>query len=366
MSKVLKSEVQTDEITAEISRFFDYEFSGKTEFEVPQISPIDRQLMEDFSIGVIVGPSGTGKSSMLAEFGQEEELVWDPNKAVCSHFESSEDAQERLSAVGFNTVPSWMKPHHVLSNGEQFRANLARRLKSNAVVDEYTSVIDRNVAKSCSVATRRYVDKTGLKNVVFATCHYDIIEWLEPDWVFDTATGVVTTRGSLRRPEVKLEILPCTTKAWDYFRHHHYLTGDINKGARCWVAVWDGNLVGFSANISYPSGTVKNAWRGHRTVILPDFQGMGFGTRMSEAVAEMFIQQGKRYYVKTAHPRLGEYRNASPKWKPTSHHMKNRSKGYARQMTKENKTKREESLRSEELLARHKDRLCFAHEYVGG
>jgi GNAT superfamily N-acetyltransferase len=296
----------------------------------------------------------------------EEEVSWNPDEAVCSHFESADDAQERLSAVGFNTIPSWMKPFHVLSNGEQFRANLARRLKDGAVIDEFTSVVDRNVAKSCALATRRYIDEHGLKNVVFATCHYDIIEWLQPDWVFDTSTGDITTRGSLRRPSIELEILPCSIEIWSKFRNHHYLTGDINKGARCWIAVWDGIPVGFSAVIPFPSGSVRNGYRGHRTVILPDFQGMGIGVRLSDAMGEIHIREGKRYFSKTAHPRLGEYREASPKWRATAHNRKDR-KDYDRNYTSNNlpNPRKENSKYSKDLLDIHKDRLCYAHEYIG-
>ncbi len=354
----MKSKVKLDDITREISRSFDYEFDGQTEFTPPTISAIDRTSVigEEWSIGLIVGPSGSGKSTMLKEFGNEEQIQWEGDKAVCSHFKDTEDAQERLCAVGFNTIPAWMRPFHLLSNGEQFRANLARRLQDNAVIDEFTSVVDRNVAKSCSLATRRYIDQKGLKNITFATCHYDIVEWLQPDWVFDTATGSVTTRGSLQRPEISVEVIPCNVKAWELFRNHHYLSGDINKGSRCFLAVWNDVPVGFGAVIALPSGTLKNAWRGHRTVILPDFQGMGIGVRLSDCIGEIMMSEGKRYFSKTAHPRLGEYRQSSLKWRGTSHNLSDR---------KDYMTNRSDTKYSNALKTKHKDRLCYAHEYIG-
>lgn len=361
--------VNTDEITNEISRVFDYEFDGVTTFEAPSITSLDREMLigDTFSIGLIVGPSGSGKSTLLRDFGIEEHIEWYPDKAVCSHFKDAEDAQERLAAVGFNTIPAWLRPYHVLSNGEKFRADLARKLKDGAVVDEFTSVIDRNVAKAASVAIRRYVDQKGLKNIVFAGCHYDIIEWLQPDWVFDTVTGSVTTRGSERRPEVVLEILPCTTDAWALFRDHHYLSGDINKSSRCWIAVWNGEPVGFSANLALPSGSLQNAWKGHRTVILPDYQGMGFGVRMSEGIAEIFLAEGKRYFTKTAHPRLGEYREASPKWRGTSHNKKSRQDYAGKAGSVDPSTHAPSPGRkySAELMQKHMNRVTYAHEYIG-
>ena len=177
-------------------------------------------LGDDWKIGLIVGPSGSGKSTLLREFGEEQNIEWDSNKAVCSHFNDATDAEERLSSVGFNSIPSWMRPYHVLSNGEQFRADLARRIEDGAIIDEYTSVVDRNVARSCSVAVKKYIDKKGLKNIVFATCHYDIIEWLEPDWIYDTVSQTIDSRRLLRRPDIEVEVLPCTVKAWEMFRNH--------------------------------------------------------------------------------------------------------------------------------------------------
>ena len=355
-----KITVTPDDITTEISRMFDYQFDGTSYFEPPTISPIDmiNIIGNEFSIGLIVGPSGTGKSTLLETFGKEKKIEWDNTKAVVSHFENAEIAKDKFAAVGFNSIPSWMRPYEVLSTGEKFRADLSRKLESNVVIDEYTSVIDRNVAKAASVAIRRYVDNHKLKNLVFATCHFDIIEWLQPDWVFDTSTGSVTTRRLERRPKVVLEILPCSTNAWTLFRDHHYLSGDINKSSRCWIAVWNDNPVGFSANLALPNGSLKNAWKGHRTVILPDYQGMGFGVRMSEAIAEIFLADGKRYFTKTAHPRLGQYREASPKWRGTTHNLQDR-KDYLRDNIPNNKKYNREHLK------KHSDRMTYAHEYIG-
>jgi ABC-type ATPase with predicted acetyltransferase domain len=111
------------------------------------------------------------------------------DKAIVSHFNNPEDAIDKLSAVGLNSVPSWYKPYHVLSTGEKFRADLARKLRDGAVIDEFTSVVDRNVAKAASVAMSKHIKRTGLSNIVIVTCHRDILDWLEPDWVIDTDTG---------------------------------------------------------------------------------------------------------------------------------------------------------------------------------
>lgn len=351
MKKTIK--VINDEITKELSQSFDYEFDGETEFLVPQIP----KTPDEFGIGLIVGPSGSGKSTLLKNFGEEENFIWDSSKAICSHFESAEDAQERLSSVGFNSLPSWMRPYHVLSTGEKFRADLAMKLKDNAVIDEFTSVVDRNVAKSCSYALRRFVDKKGLKNIVLATCHYDIVEWLQPDWVFDTATNRLNVgRGSLQRPVIELEVLPCSTSAWAMFSKHHYLTANIHKAAQCWIAVWGGTVVGFASTIPFPSGSFKNAWRGHRTVVLPDYQGLGIGVRISDSIGEIYLAHGRRYFSKTGNVRLGEYRNNSSNWRPCTTNMSVR-KGYLKHENRK--------LGSPTNFKQYANRFCYSHEYIG-
>jgi ABC-type ATPase involved in cell division/GNAT superfamily N-acetyltransferase len=347
---MLNSTVETDEITEQLSRSFDYEFAGTSSFVAPRMPDIP----ESFGIGLIVGPSGSGKSTLLKRFGIEADITWDTGKAICSHFASAVEAQARLSAVGLNSIPAWMRPYQVLSTGEKFRADLARRLVNGAVVDEFTSVVDRNVAKACSYALRRYCDQQGLSRMVFASCHYDIIEWLQPDWVFDTNTGQLVGRGSERRPQIKLEIVPCSSEAWAIFSKHHYLSHKLNKAARCWLVLWNGTPVGFASALAFPNGNMKNAWREHRTVVLPDYQGLGLGVRISDAVARMFKEQGCRYFSKTSHPRMGGYRESSPLWKPTSKNKKARRDYNPATKTKEDGHK-----------LRHANRVCYSHEFVG-
>jgi len=205
--------VAVDGIAAELADAFDFAFDGTLTFSPPSMP----DPPEVFGIGLIVGPSGSGKTTLLRSLGSEESIAWDDTASVASHFASVADARDKLGAVGLNSIPSMLRPYHVLSTGEKFRADLARRLKNNALIDEFTSVVDRNVAKSCSHALRRYVDATNLRGLVLASCHYDIIEWLQPDWTFDTKTGLVAGRGAVQRPTINVELLPCTTAAWEMF-----------------------------------------------------------------------------------------------------------------------------------------------------
>lgn len=102
---------------------------------------------------------------------------------------SVDEIEKMFYAVGFGSVPSWLKPYSVLSNGEKMRVELARAMLSDdfVVFDEFTSVVDRQVAQTASLAISKAVRRMG-KQFVAITCHKDVIEWLQPDWVFDTNT----------------------------------------------------------------------------------------------------------------------------------------------------------------------------------
>ena len=350
---ILRSEVELTDIDKEIFKNFDYKFDGVTEFELPHFEP----FKEDFSIGVIYGSSGSGKSSMLAQYGKEEELTWDNNKTIASHFDSVEDAIERFGAVGLNTVPTWAKPRHVLSNGEGFRCDLARRLGSNIVIDEFTSVVNRDVAKSCSLSLYKYVKRKGLKNIVLATCHDDILEWLQPDWIFNTDVKRFASRGLVRQP-IEVKIVKGNRSHWELFKKHHYLTEDLPASAHCYLAVWNDRIIGFSSVMSLPGwtpplyeGDKRLKWREARTVVLPDFQGLGIGVRLSDAIADMMIEKNVRYYSKTSHIRMGEYRQKSPLWRASASNLKDRSSDI------HDHKKR--------LIPLERDRICYSHEYIG-
>lgn len=346
----LECRVEVDKIAADLAEAFDYKFDGRHSFEPPRLP----ELPDEWRIGLVVGPSGSGKSTILRAFGGEKEVAWLDNLSVASHFSSAQEARDKLGAVGLNSIPAMLRPYKVLSTGEKFRADLARRLEDGAVIDEFTSVVDRNVAKSCANALRRYASSGLISKVVLATCHYDVAEWLEPDWIFDTSTRQMAGRGSVRRPTISIDLLPCRHEAWAMFSQHHYLDGNINKSARCWLAFWDGVAVGFASCIAFPNGNWSNGWREHRTVVLPDYQGLGIGTRISDAVAEIILSEGGRYFSKTSNHRMGGYRESSGKWRPTSKNKMARPDYKSGRATKERGH-----------AHRHINRVCFSHEYVG-
>ncbi len=180
--KTLTVKVEKDEFTERVGKVFDYDFTGESFFEIPNFNKPD-----NFCLGLIVGSSGSGKTQIIKNyFGYvEPEIHWDSNKAIVSHFSNPDEAVEKMFAVGLSSIPTICRPFHVLSNGEKFRATVARMIGSDVCIDEFTSVVNRETAKSLSVSLSKYIRHKGLKNVVLVSCHRDIIDWLEPDWVFD-------------------------------------------------------------------------------------------------------------------------------------------------------------------------------------
>ena len=305
-------------------------------FDVPlaerSVESFDVELPDDdeqWQIGLIVGPSGSGKSTIAREaFSDElyEPSDWPADRAVIDCFGETpiRKVVELFTAVGFGSPPSWVKPYHVLSNGERFRCDLAKALSIGCqaagtseqpfvVFDEFTSVVDRNVARVCSAAIAKGVRKGALRcRFVAVTCHYDIADWLEPDWVLDMATGTLKRR-RLRRPRIELEVHRCRVEAWRLFARHHYLSASLCRQARCYLATWRGEPVSFAATL--PVIASKGHWRFTRIVTLPDYQGIGIGMRTVAAIAQLYRDDDLRIGVTSSHPALINHCRDSPQWR---------------------------------------------------
>lgn len=168
-----------------IKKNFDIKGNENT---IPNLSSFKIPLKE-WNIGVVFGHSGSGKTTLLKKLGynENENYFFDENSVISNIHECPERACELLMAVGLNSIPVWINKYQSLSNGEKYRAKLAKLLSTEKeiyLVDEYTSVIDRNAAKSMSKALSKFVQKKNIK-IILVTCHSDIIEWLQPCWIFD-------------------------------------------------------------------------------------------------------------------------------------------------------------------------------------
>ena len=184
---VKKNEVKDTFRVQKIKADFDIQSEHSNENFIGNI-----ELPKEWNIGLIVGASGTGKTTIAKElFGDilitdfeytAQSVIDDMPKDV-----SVDDITKTFYAVGFGSVPCWLKPYKVLSNGEKMRVDLARSILTydKFAFDEFTSVVDRNVAKTCCIAINKAIKKNN-KQFIAISCHYDIINDLQPDWIFDT------------------------------------------------------------------------------------------------------------------------------------------------------------------------------------
>lgn len=320
-------------------------------------------------IVLIVGTSGSGKSTILKTLGERTHPKVEFYNSVIENFSTPERGEELLLACGLRSIPTWFRTPNTLSNGEHHRFEMALALDQDiATVDEFTSVVDRDTAKSLALSIRKFYDKQGTTEPLYiASCHRDIIDWLDPDWVYDTDLQKLDNRRSLlrlgTRPELALTIRSTGPDYWRYFSKYHYLDTRMSRSVHCYVLLLGDKPIGFHAAIHSTNRDIHSYWRGHRTVILPEFQGMGIGTAFSDAIAEIYVSRGLRYFSKTAHPSFGEHREKSPLWRATSTNRKSRKASY---LLKDGSIRAMPGYGGNAQIAlRDADRVCYSHEYIG-
>lgn len=279
-----------------------------------------------WKIGVVVGPSGSGKTSIGRAIGPIYEPVWPQNRPIIDAITpggSFDDVAGALSAVGLGTVPAWLRPHKVLSNGEQFRANLARLVCEApplAVLDEFSSVVDRQIARIGAGAFAKAWRRTQSKAVLLS-CHYDVLDWVEPDWVFDTASGQFQWGWPRRRPRIELEIREAKQRDYALFEPHHYLSLPPMVAGSHYVG-WVGDEPVAHIAFSTRPGLVEA--RSCRLVVMPEWQGAGVGMRFLNAICERWLSGHNRYGLPlrtlfhTSHPGLAAALRRDPKWTQVS------------------------------------------------
>ncbi|RCS52385.1 MULTISPECIES: GNAT family N-acetyltransferase [Pirellulaceae] len=278
-------------------------------------------LDDDWQIGMIVGDSGSGKSTVAkAAYGKRlvQRLSWKRDQALIDGFPA--DIQTRtithtLTTVGLSSPIAWCQPYGRLSTGQQFRADVARGMLSPGKViafDEFTSVVDRAAARFGCMALRRAIDRGQLsKKLVAVTCHRDVIDWLRPDWVLDMNDGQLTRR-CLRQGQLDLAIHRCSRELWPLFAPHHYLDGQLNPAARCWVGLVEGKPAVFAATLN---NFRKHHLRVSRLVTLPTYQGVGLGGRMLDELAGLLTEEGATHVnISGSHPAVIAHCNRSTKW----------------------------------------------------
>ena len=165
----------------------------------------------------------------------------------------------------------------------------------------------------------------------------------------------------------ELSLARCDPSAWRRFHPFHYKTPQLSTVATTFLleAVFPSGAripVGFIATIPHSgrwsAAATAPPQRAHRTVVLPEWQGLGIGSRLSDAAAEWHHRRGSDYYGQTAHPRFGAYRDASPLWAPTeANHTVPQLRWLPRRLT---------GAAKDTLAVRKRHpTLVYAHRYIG-
>jgi GNAT superfamily N-acetyltransferase len=383
----------------QVAGMFDLQLPAEIVEQFAVEIPTREELIDGrpWQIGCIVGPSGSGKSTVARQaFGQDlyNGRDWPVDRAVVDCFDlpsgrcicefepphhvedpncpvhgepknhrSIRDITGMLTAVGFSSPPSWVKPYHVLSNGEKFRCDLARAILESAplapvhavvragtrgegpgvrgeagtnldrlvVFDEFTSVVDRTVAKIGSAAVSKAIRRMPGLRFVAVTCHYDVVEWLQPDWVLDMQSQSLA-RGSLRRPAIPLDIFQTKSAAvWNLFKKHHYLSHAIQRGGRFYVGCVEGQpaclvVVGNHFGRMKPQPGYRGVRLISRIVTLPDFQGVGIGGALLDQVAQLLAAEGLQARITTSHPAMINRLRHAPGWQVLKFQLGNSSR----------------------------------------
>ncbi|MEX3693331.1 GNAT family N-acetyltransferase [Paraburkholderia sp. BR14263] len=302
-------------------RLFNVDHGRQFDLDVDlPVEGLDRQ------IGVIVRPSGSGKTSLGKAIGPLYAPEWPARKPIIVAIVprgSFDEVTGALSAVGLGSVPTWLRPFPILSNGEQFRATLARLVCDApplAVVDEFSSVVDRQIARIGAGAFAKAWRRTGGR-VVLLSCHYDILDWIQPDWVFDTATGKFERGHLRRRPTFELDIGQTDWRYWPMFEPHHYLKLPKMIAATNHVGWVDGAPVAHLAVSTRPGLTEARACR---LVVMPEWQGAGVGMRFLNAICDAWARGENCYGLPlrtlfhTSHPGLANALRRDRRWTQVS------------------------------------------------
>lgn len=293
MTKTLKVRNKTENFnsyrSARVKSLFNAENGSEFNFD------IEVDLTGDWTIGVVVGPSGSGKTSLgnliFDNCGITDLYAgWDDTKPIVDCISPEGDFNDvtgALANVGLGDVPAWLRNFGALSNGQKFRAGLARLMiekPDRAIIDEYSSVVDRQVAvigsKALQKAWRR--GNKGVNQLVLLTPHYDVLDWLQPDWIIDTKDYQFYRGNPRQMPKIDLKIIKTDSGCWKYFKPHYYLDLPEPVASNHFVGLVDGEL---ACHIVATPMFQSKLYRLTRLVTMPEWQGAGVGMRFLNWVA---------------------------------------------------------------------------------
>lgn len=279
----------------------------------------DVNLDDDYRLGVIVGASGSGKTTLARSLWGEKcfDSRLDLARPVIDQFPdawSYDGCAQALGGMGLTSVPCWIRPAYTLSNGQRARAEAALQLafvddSGVIVLDEWTSVVDRTVAKVMSHCLAKYA-RRAQKKIVVCTCHYDVLDWLDADWILDCNRAQFIDRRLLqcaqraRTDTLTFDIRRVERRTWRDFAKYHYLSANLPGGHIETFGLFHGaNQIGFQCFANYvPHRRAKIAsargvrtrareqMHSNRTVVHPDYAGFGLGIKLIDLTSAMMAR----------------------------------------------------------------------------
>jgi ABC-type lipoprotein export system ATPase subunit len=263
-------------------------------------------IPNDWNIGLIYGASGSGKTTIVTElFGKDVfKIIIDDEKSIIDQLPSElsyEECASMLNGIGLNSVPCWLRPVKTLSNGQKARAEALLLMSSNKeiiFIDEWTSVVDRTVAKAMSICLSKYAKRNN-KKIILLSCHYDILEWLTPDWLIDCNKQkfeLPKTKDFFftEREKLKFTIREIGRESWKYFSKYHYLSDKLPGGKIYLYGIfYENNQIGFQcfANYTPHRKGSKIIYHSNRTVIHPDYNGLGLGIKLINETSKLLFKK---------------------------------------------------------------------------
>lgn len=283
----------------------------------------------DFNVGVILGSSGSGKTSLAKKmFGENfDQVSLDMSRPVIDQFPETmayDDCVNALTGMGLTSIPCWIRPAFTLSNGQRARAEAALRLASAGdsivVIDEWTSVVDRSTAKVMSHRIQKEARRSG-KKIILLSCHYDVIDWINPDFIVDCnnqsyvnrkASGEVEAHK--RQDTLRLELRACSKESWRLFSRYHYLSQNLAPDTKFTFGLFNGKeQIAFCAFTRYAFKDMKML-HSNRVVVHPDYVGLGLGIRMVDEASEFLSGLGFKIRAKFTSRAMLKARLRNPRW----------------------------------------------------
>lgn len=282
--------VEPSQSSAEIAEAFGIEAGHEkrvVDVEVPNELP---------DVTYITGESGCGKTTLMKELGwsQAAQQIDIPDGPLFEWADDTGEALRLLSQVGLSDATLFVSRYEELSDSQQFRARLYKRLLSDDDVlffDEFLSTLDRMTARPVAYVFQKVCRRLD-KKVVVATAHNDLREYLQPSlyiegkafpsrWTVDYQPDIEPENPFIDNLEIRDE-----DKEW-YRECHlgelHYkgkYTGGVKDYKACY---YDDKLVGFLIS-------TYRMWDGgrriSRLVTHPSYRSCGIGQYIVEDYLE--------------------------------------------------------------------------------